>query len=201
MYYLLSSSQGKFTDLGSSFLCSLIPLSSPEDLKKAQEDFKKENPKADHYPYAFRFEGLSRSSDDGEPSGTGGRALLSLLEQRECDCCLLIVARYFGGTKLGIPRLRRAFIEAGEDAIRNATLYEKKPQYIYDLTLTYSEFSTLQNNQARYGYQLKNSIFDVNVLTTCVSARIIDEIWEKLGLDMSLLPSPRDEMQLVEVER
>ena len=126
---------------------------------------------------------------------------MSLLEQRECDCCLLIVARYFGGTKLGIPRLRRAFIEAGEDAIRNAALFEKKPQFVYELTLSYSEFSTLQNNQARYGYQLRNSIFDVNVLTTCVSARIIDEIWEKLGLDASHLPNPRNEMQLVEVKQ
>ena len=201
MHYLLSPSHGRFSDLGSTFECDLIPLASPDQLKEMQEEFKKAYPKADHYPYAFRYEGLSRSSDDGEPSGTGGRALLSLLEQKECDCCLIIVARYFGGTKLGIPRLRRAFIAAGENAIENAKLYVKTPLFVYELTLSYSDYSLLQNNQARYGFTLKDTIFDVNVLTSCCSASIMDTFWEKMGLNPSTLPTPKQEIQFVEVKK
>ena len=199
MYYLKESSHGKLSDLGSSFEAELIPLHSPEELKSAQEAFKKAYPKADHYPYAFRFGGLSRSSDDGEPSGTGGRALLGLLEQKEMDECLLIVARYFGGTKLGIPRLRRAFLESGGDAIKNAKIYVKSPCYLYSLELTYSEYNLLNSNQTRYGYHLENTIFDVKVLTTCAHACIMNEIWEKLGFNPNALPSPQVEQHLMEV--
>ena len=199
MFYLKQSSRGEYHDLGSSFECELIPLSSPDELKLAQEEFKKRHPKADHYPYAFRFDELSRSSDDGEPSGTGGRALLSLLEQKEVGRCLLMVARFFGGTKLGIPRLRRAFVGAGEDAIANATLYAEQAQFVYPLEISYSIYSILEKNQARYGFSLQNTSFDVNVATELCSARIMDESWEKMGLNPSDLIAPRKEMLLVEV--
>ncbi len=200
MYYLLDISRGEFHDLGSSFECELIPLSHPDELKSVQEEFKKRHPKADHYPYAFRFDELSRSSDDGEPSGTGGRALLSLLEQKQLGRCLIMVARFFGGTKLGIPRLRRAFVGSGEDAIAQATLFVEQEQYVYHLEISYSLYSVLEKNQTRYGYQLKNTSFDVNVVTDLCSMRIMDEPWEKMGLNPTLLIAPRKDMLLVEAK-
>lgn len=199
MYYLQEPSHGCYHDLGSSFECELIPLSNPDELKAAQEEFKKRHPKADHYPYAFRYDELSRSSDDGEPSGTGGRALLSLLEQRQVGRCLLIVARFFGGTKLGVPRLRRAFVGAGEDAIDQATLFVEKEQLVYSLDISYSVYSILERNRSRYGFELKNTVFGVNVVTELISMRIMDEPWEKMGLDLSALPSPTKKIQLTEV--
>lgn len=199
MYYLKEISYGTFSDLSSRFECALIPLSSKEALKQAQEDFKAAFPKADHYPYAFCYDGLSRSSDDGEPSGTGGRALLSLLEQRQIDRCLIIVARYFGGTKLGVPRLRRAFVSSGEAAISHATLYIRKKCYVYELNITYSEYSILQRNASRYHFTLRDTAFEVNVLTKLHSFDTIDASWEKLGLQ-SVLPVPKEEEILLEEE-
>ena len=198
MYYLKQPQLGTFSDLSSHFEAALIPLSSPEELKCAQEQFKVQFPKADHYPYAFRFEGLSRSSDDGEPSGTGGRALLSLLEQHELDRCLLMVARYFGGTKLGIPRLRRAFVAAGEDAIGKASLYIRKECYAYRLEISYSLYASLEKNQSRYQYELKDTSFDVNVSTTLYCFDRIDDVWEKLGISKEILPSPNITLTLME---
>ena len=199
MNFLKEISYGTFKDLGSTFESALIPLASPEDLKSAQEEFIKAFPKADHYPYAYRYEGLSRSSDDGEPSGTGGRALLSLLENKELDCCLLIVARYFGGTKLGIPRLRRAFVSSASEAIEHAKRYEKKEAYVYHLELSYSQYETLRKNQTRYDYELSNTSFDVNVITDLVSFATIEDPFDKMGLDKNLLSKMDKQIHLVEV--
>ena len=200
MSYIKQPSFGSYSELSSRFEAALIPLSSPEGLRSAQEEFKMRFPKADHYPYAYRYEGLSRSSDDGEPSGTGGRALLGLLEQKQLDCCLLIVARYFGGTKLGVPRLRRAFLSSGEDAIKHASLYIRKPCYEYRIECSYAQYAVLEKYAERFHFQLKNTLFDVNVLTNLRSFDIMDASWEKMGLPISLLPSPEIKDEYVEVE-
>lgn len=198
MRYLKETALGSFADLGSRFECEIIPLSSPEELKAAQDGFQKRHPKADHYPYAFRYEGNSRSSDDGEPSGTGGRPLLSLLEQKELDCVLVMVARYFGGTKLGIPRLRRAFVEAANNALEGTPLYIRKELYVYPLEVSYSVYSVLEKNQERYQYSLHETVFDVNVLTKIYSFDKMNTPWEKMGLSPDLLPKPMIQQQLVE---
>ena len=186
----LRTLSGEFKILGSDFICEIEPLADANSFKAVYESFKKRHPKADHYPYAYFVSGIGKSSDDGEPGSTAGVPLLSLLQQKEIEGCV-IVARYFGGTKLGTPRLRRAFLSSAEDALSHGGLGEKKTILCYDLTLDYSSFQTVKNNAERYGYRLENVDYDINVKLNLFCSDSIISPWEKMGFLPDSLPKPR----------
>ena len=78
-------------------------------------------PKASHSCWAFSLsDGYSRFSDDGEPSGAAGKPILLAIEGEEVTNCCVVVVRYFGGTKLGLGGMSRAYSGAARDCIRDA---------------------------------------------------------------------------------
>ncbi len=105
--------------LGSLFHFALIPLRgmTPEG---ALEAYKERYPRADHVPYAYVLGEKKRYSDDGEPHGAAGMAYLDLLESRHIDEALLICARYFGGSKLGLGRLKKTFRDGALEVLAKA---------------------------------------------------------------------------------
>lgn len=118
----------------SKFIATLAPFGDFESLNKALRD---EHPKAAHVVWAYRYlnefsQIVENSSDDGEPKGSSAPALLSALRGAELvDTCVLVV-RYFGGIKLGIGGLVRAYGASANEAIKSAKesgfleFYEKK---------------------------------------------------------------------------
>jgi len=105
---------------GSRFIGISLPVRSREDAMTALKSVKKEFFDATHHCYAYRLgpgSGQYRSSDDGEPGGTGGRPILAAIERRGMSDVMVVVVRYFGGTKLGIPGLGRAYGQAAEAAL------------------------------------------------------------------------------------
>ena len=115
----------KQTDvMESKFIAILLPLIDDTLFKEILKDIKAEYKKAKHYCYAYRVGMKSKSSDDGEPSGTAGRPLLELLHKKDMNYVALIVVRYFGGTKLGASRLLRTYVQAGVNVINIANLIE-----------------------------------------------------------------------------
>ena len=113
----------KQTDvLNSKFIAILLPLNDDNLFKEILKDIKAEYKKAKHYCYAYRVGMKSKSSDDGEPSGTAGRPLLEILHKKELNNIALIVVRYFGGSKLGASRLLRTYVQAGVNVINIASL-------------------------------------------------------------------------------
>ena len=103
--------------LNSKFYAILFPLDNADDFKVILEGIKKEYKKAKHYCYAYKVGQKSKSSDDGEPSGTAGRPLLELLYKKNMNNVALVVVRYFGGTKLGASRLLRTYVQAGVNVL------------------------------------------------------------------------------------
>ena len=101
----------------SKFYSILLPLNSVDDFKGILADIKKEHPKAKHVVYAYRVGMNSKSNDDQEPKGTAGRRLLELPHKKDFNNCVIFVARYFGGTKLGAGRLLRTYVQAGVEVI------------------------------------------------------------------------------------
>ena len=106
----------------SKFIATLAPFKDFESLNKALRD---EHPKAAHVVWAYRYlnefgQIVENSSDDGEPKGSSAPALLAALRGAELvDTCALVV-RYFGGIKLGIGGLVRAYGASVNEAIKNA---------------------------------------------------------------------------------
>ena len=106
----------------SKFIATLAPFRDFESLNKALRD---EHPKAAHVVWAYRYlnefdQIVENSSDDGEPKGSSAPALLAALRGAELvDTCALVV-RYFGGIKLGIGGLMRAYGASVNEAIKSA---------------------------------------------------------------------------------
>lgn len=105
-------------EMKSRFISYLIPISSIEDFKSNLESLKKEHKKAKHFVYAFKIDSISKSNDDGEPHGTGGRPLLELINKKDLNQCAIIVVRYFGGSKLGASKLLRTYLQSGINVVK-----------------------------------------------------------------------------------
>ena len=75
---------------------------------------------ASHHCWAYRIGGVYRSSDDGEPAGTAGRPILAAIDGQHCDRVMVVVARWFGGIKLGAGGLVRAYGGAASECLRGA---------------------------------------------------------------------------------
>lgn len=178
----LSESVGEYSDLSSSFIAYLYPLSKEEDFASLYEAIRRKNSKAAHIPYAFRLGEYEKCSDDGEPSGTAGRAALEAIKNRDIDQVAIILVRYFGGTKLGIPRLRRAFLEATNLALANAKYGQKKKMFRYDVEVDYPTYESIKRLSRKYGYSVSNENFGISVSLSLLSDGKIDNAFEALGL-------------------
>ena len=102
----------------SKFIGLLYELDSIEEVDIILEEIKKEHKKARHYPYAYKFNSMAKKTDDKEPSGTCGTPILNVLERNNLNNHLLVVIRYFGGTKLGAGPLLRSSSKAANEVIK-----------------------------------------------------------------------------------
>ena len=85
------------------------------------------DPQATHNCWAWRINFQVRSSDDGEPSGTAGRPMLNVIERRGLENVMVVVTRYFGGIKLGVGGLVRAYSGTTAKCLDRATVIELFP--------------------------------------------------------------------------
>lgn len=121
-------SEGLFKDNGSRFIALAYPVETLGQIRDILESVKKEYHDARHHCFAYRIGldgGVFRSSDDGEPSGSAGRQILGQIDSAGLSDILVVVVRYFGGIKLGIPGLIRAYRTSTADALANAATIEK----------------------------------------------------------------------------
>lgn len=125
---IFSQSEGLFKDNGSRFIALAYPVETEAEIKTIVDGLKKEYHDARHHCYAYRL-GLDgskfRANDDGEPSGSAGRQILGQIDSAGLSDILVVVVRYFGGIKLGIPGLIRAYKTSTADALQSATVVEK----------------------------------------------------------------------------
>ncbi len=140
-----NSSEGLYKELGSKFIASVHPVSSEEEVEQRLNAIRKEHPKARHYCYAYKLgfgENRYRMNDDGEPSGTAGRPIYGQIISAKVTNTLVVVVRYFGGTKLGASGLVHAYKTAAEDALSGADIVKKYRQRIFELELPYDHFGS-----------------------------------------------------------
>lgn len=142
---IASCSEGLFKDNGSRFIARAYPVENEKQVKDIVDSLKKEYHDARHHCYAYRIGHLRdtfRANDDGEPSGSAGRPILGQIDSRGLSDILVVVVRYFGGIKLGIPGLIRAYKTSTADALDNAQVIQKIATVPYIL-----QFGYLQMNQ------------------------------------------------------
>lgn len=123
-----ASAEGLFKDNGSRFIALAYPVETEEEVKEIVASLKKKYHDARHHCFAYRLGHKGdrfRANDDGEPSSSAGRPILGQIDSRCLSDVLVVVVRYFGGIKLGIPGLIRAYKTSTADALDNAGTVEK----------------------------------------------------------------------------
>lgn len=143
---IFSRSEGLFRDNGSRFIAFAYPVETVDEVKNIITGLKKEYHDARHHCFAYRI-GLDgstfRSSDDGEPSGSAGRQILGQIDSAGLSDILVVVVRYFGGIKLGIPGLIRAYKTSTADAVRNAERVVKVAAVNFRVSFPYQAMNSV----------------------------------------------------------
>ena len=125
---IAAPSEGLFKDNGSRFLALAYPVETEEQVKEIVAGLKKQYHDARHHCFAYRLgykADVWRASDDGEPSGSAGRPILGQIDSLGLSDILVVVVRWFGGIKLGIPGLIRAYKSSTADALSQAAVVTK----------------------------------------------------------------------------
>ena len=136
--------EGLFKDNGSRFISLAYPVESEEGVKDILAELKKKYHDARHHCYAYRLGYLGdkfRANDDGEPSGSAGRPILGQIDSRSLSDTLVVVVRYFGGIKLGIPGLIRAYKTSTADALDKAGSVGKIAGKWFNVNFGYEEMN------------------------------------------------------------
>ena len=141
-----SPSRGLYKDQGSRFISFAYPVETEAQVKELVDSLKKEYHDARHHCFAYRL-GLDgsryRMNDDGEPSSTAGRPILSQIDSAGLSDVLVVVVRYFGGIKLGVPGLIKAYKTAAQGALAQAAKVEKTAAVSYHIEFDYMNMDSV----------------------------------------------------------
>ncbi len=158
-------STGEYKDKGSKFIAYAFEINSEQEFKNQLEKIKKEHFKARHHCYAYAIgpgHEKYRYNDDGEPGGTAGLPIYNQIKSKELTNIGIVVVRYFGGTKLGVPGLINAYKNSTKEALDNAEIVEK---FIEDTI------------SIKYDYKYTGEIMKV---INSSSAKITDNLFETI---------------------
>jgi len=141
---------------GSKFIGFAFPINNEKELKTALEGLKIEHPKATHHCYAFRI-GINgenyRANDDGEPSGSAGLPIYNQLLAHNLTNILVVIVRYYGGTKLGVSGLVKAYKESTKMTLEEAEIITKELETELEIHFKFSQqnviFSLLNKFDAK----------------------------------------------------
>ena len=154
-------SQGYFMEKGSKFMAFLYPVTNETEAQGWIQALRKSHPKARHFCSALRLgpdAEIERSNDDGEPGGSAGKPILGQLIRNQLTNVLVVVVRYFGGTKLGIPGLIEAYKTSAAEAVGNSTIIKRNIYTVFGFNMNYEVFPLFKNYIIRSGLP----VFDEN---------------------------------------
>lgn len=156
--------------LNSRFIASLSPVFTVEAAKAFLTAIRAEFPDATHHVPAYLVGHgsalIAHSSDDGEPAGTAGRPVLTVLQGSGLGDVAVVVTRYFGGTKLGTGGLVRAYSEATKAVLTDLPRAEKVPTHTLMVAIPYSLFERVRLLLLAHRGQILDENFAADITLT-----------------------------------
>lgn len=178
-------SEGLFKDNGSRFIAKAYPVETEEEVRAIVSALKKEYHDARHHCYAYRLGYLGdhfRANDDGEPSGSAGRPILGQIDSAGLSDILVVVVRYFGGIKLGIPGLIRAYKTSTADALASAEIVEKVAGKFFRIRFGYLSMNAVMKILKEMDLPQKDQEFGMECcLTTRVRLSSEESFRDRIG--------------------
>ena len=121
----------------SKFITFLYKINNLDDVNKYLDELRNEYKDSTHICFGYIFNNIERFSDDSEPSGTAGMPILNVLKKNELTNVLCAVVRYFGGIKLGVGGLTRAYTKSVTECLDETSIIELKEGYLLEITFSY----------------------------------------------------------------
>lgn len=165
----------RFTVQGSEFIGHTAPVETVEAAEAFIREIETEYADATHNVPAYRVRTdpfREYASDDGEPSGSAGKPMLSVLQGREIENVCVVVTRYFGGTELGIGGLVRAYSQATKDVLDATNVLERRPHTRFRAVVEYDDSGTVRGILKSEGVEFEAE-YDIRV-TFNVSVPVAD---------------------------
>lgn len=160
-----TQSTGVYKEKGSKFISYSFPVYSIEEVKEKLSEIRKSEHSASHYCYAYILgtdKSYRRANDDGEPSSSAGRPILRQILSHNLTNILIVVVRYFGGVKLGIPGLIRSYKNAAEDTISNSKILIKNIKEEYELSFKYVKINDVMRLVKEFDLEIIRTDFQID---------------------------------------
>ena len=185
-----ASAEGLYKEKGSKFLAFAYPVGSEEDIRQKLAALKKQHYDARHHCYAWVLgpeKKRYRAFDDGEPNHSAGDPILGQIRSRDLTDVLVVVVRYFGGTKLGVGGLITAYKTATEDALERTVVIEKEVREAFTLRYAYSSTPEVMRAVKEFEVSILQQDFsEMCVLQGEVPLRLQEKFVEKIVLMKAL---------------
>lgn len=167
----------RFNVQGSRFIATIAPAVTEVSARETLATVRAEFSDATHHTYAYRIGSdstiIERSSDDREPAGTAGMPMLQVLQGNNVSDAIIIGTRYFGGTKLGIGGLVRAYRDCARLSLEVAILIQKEPLIKYQLRFAYEDLGPVNRIIETYEANLISIIYGEGIkATVSIPARL-----------------------------
>jgi len=179
-----SPTEGLYKDNGSRFISFAYPCKDAEQAEEQVKKLRKEYYDATHHCYAYRIGQKGevwRANDDGEPSSTAGRPILGEILSRNLSDILVVVVRYFGGVKLGVPGLIKAYKSATQEALATAKVITKTATSPLKITFSYPQTDKVLKELRKRGIEDTDRRFEAECsLTAHVPQSMMESLKEIL---------------------
>ena len=148
IYSILEANSNEVIINKSRFIANLIPVTNLLQVQQSLTEIKNSHPKANHHCYAYIIgsnKNYQKFDDDNEPSGSAGLPILNILQHANLTNILIIVTRYFGGIKLGMGGLIRAYQAAAKEVIAKSPINIQELYNLYYIETDYTMADKIKN--------------------------------------------------------
>ncbi|MGO2359245.1 IMPACT family protein [Mesonia sp.] len=172
-----------FKDKGSKFFGYAFPVKTEDEVKAHIEDLKTKHHQARHWCYAWQL-GKNyehyRANDDGEPSNSAGMPIYGQLQSFEVTNILIVVVRYFGGTKLGVGGLITAYKTTAQMALEASKILTKTIDVEYELSFDYPNMNKVMRVIKEKNLHIKNQVLELDCkIYLLIREKEAESIFEK----------------------
>ncbi|WP_111709235.1 IMPACT family protein [Lutibacter citreus] len=154
-----------FKEKGSKFFSYVFPVFNEDEVKLHLEELKKKHHAARHWCYAYQI-GIDtiryRVNDDGEPSNTAGQPIYGQILSKDITNILVVVVRYFGGTKLGVGGLISAYRTSAKMVLDEAKIVEKTIDVHFELIFEYAHMNKVMRIVKENNLQISPQKMELN---------------------------------------
>lgn len=166
----------------SEFIAKVYPVESEQQALDELQNIRKKYFDATHHCFAYRINyDLSKFSDDGEPKGTAGIRILNAIDHFDLIDVLVIVVRYFGGTKLGVGPLGKAYYNASIGVLSQSQIVKLNLYQLIEITSDFSNINHVHRLINQYSAIISSSDFNDKAIINClIKPSFIDKITYEL---------------------